>query len=408
MNTTTTPACPGVVAERPMYFSNFQGISSGTDVIGGTKLNTTYYFADVPTGAGASGRYTSYLTILNPNTTTANVTVNYFANGNQVQSQTLAVPGNARGTIAPGMVSMPQHVAAIMTSDQPVMVERPTYFTGVNGIAGAYDVVGAPKAAADWLFAEGYTGPGYREFLTIANPDPAKTASVTVTLKSGTGATNPTSLSLGPKSQMIWDVNAANIFSGSTPEVSAEVATTAAGSVVNAAARKTPTPGTPTATPTPTGAGVVVQREIYFTYKHTLPQQAVGGTDVMGQVGPAAHSSYSFAEGYTNMGYNEWLTIQNPTGNAETIYVTLVNGMARSSTQSFSVQANSRFTLDVTALVQQLFSPGTNSSANSISATVQTLDGSSFVVERPMYWDTASVSPFVTKGGSDAIGYVGG
>ena len=107
------------------------------------------------------------------------------------------------------------------------------------------------------------------------------------------------------------------------------------------------------------------------------------------------------------MGYNEWLTIQNPTGNAETIYVTLVNGMARSSTQSFSVQANSRFTLDVTALVQQLFSPGTNSSANSISATVQTLDGSSFVVERPMYWDTASVSPFATKGGSDAIGYVG-
>jgi streptogramin lyase len=427
VNKTTTPNCVGLVVERPMYFSNFHvtsstAVSSGTDVVGATTLSTTYYFADVPTGSSSSGSYTSYITVLNPNTTTANVTVNYYANGSKVQSQTLAVPATSRGTFPANAVSMPQHVAAVVTSDQPIMVERPTYFTGVNHISGAYDVVGAPQPASDWLFAEGYTGTGFQEYLTIANLDPANTASVTVTLKSGSGATNSTNLSVGPQSQTIWNVNSANTFSGSTPEVSAEVTTASSGSVAGVvhAATKTPTPspktkttptvaptGTSSPTPTPGASGIVVQRELYFTYRHTLSQTAIGGTDVMGAIGPLSHSAYNFAEGYTNTGYNTWLTIQNPTASAETIYVTVVNGAGKSSQQKYTVLANSRFTLDMTALVQQVFVPGTVSAANSISTTVQTLDGSVFVAERPLYWNTAG-SSFVTMGGSDVIGYSGG
>jgi hypothetical protein len=362
-----------------MYFSNFHGISSGTDVVGGTRMNNTYYFADVPTGAN----YTSYLTILNPNASAARVVASYYVGGRKVQVQSLIVPAQARGTIAPGMLSMP-HVAAVVTSDQPILVERPTYFTNINGISGAYDVMGASQVASDWLFAEGYTGPGYQEYLTLANLDPANTASVTITLKSGTGTTSATQISLGPESQTIWNVNTANTFSGSTPEVSAEVTTASSSS------------------------GIVVQRELYFTYKHTLAQAAKGGTDVMGQIGPASHSAYSFAEGYTNTGYNEWLTLQNPTSKDETISVSLVNGQSKTSTQSFTVHANSRFTVDVTALVQQIFNPATDSVGNSISMTVQTSDGSVFVAERPMYWNTSGISSFVTMGGSDVIGYVGG
>jgi hypothetical protein len=150
-----------------------------------------------------------------------------------------------------------------------------------------------------------------------------------------------------------------------------------------------------------------VERVLYFTYKHTLPKAAMGGTDVMGQVGPATHSAYSFAEGYTNTGYNEWLTLENPTTKEETIFATLDNGNGKSSTQSFTVHANSRFTVDVTALVQQVFNPGTNSAGNSVSMRVQTLDGSVFVAERPMYWNTSGISPFVTSGGDDIIGFTG-
>jgi hypothetical protein len=151
----------------------------------------------------------------------------------------------------------------------------------------------------------------------------------------------------------------------------------------------------------------VVQRELYFTYKHTLPQAAIGGTDVMGAIGPLSHRAYTFAEGYTNTGYNTWLTIQNPTSSAETIYVTIVNGAGKSSQQKYMALAHSRFTVDVTALVEQIFSPGTNSAGNSVSMRVQTLDGSVFVAERPMYWNTSGIPSFVTSGGSDIIGFAG-
>ncbi|GAC1394567.1 MAG: hypothetical protein NVS4B11_21060 [Ktedonobacteraceae bacterium] len=79
VNAGTTPLCKGVVAERPMYFSNYHGLSTGTDVIGSTHLSTSYYFADVPSGLS----YNSFITLLNPNITIAHVTVNYYANGHQ-------------------------------------------------------------------------------------------------------------------------------------------------------------------------------------------------------------------------------------------------------------------------------------------------------------------------------------
>ena len=47
-----------------------------------------------------------------------------------------------------------------------------------------------------------------------------------------------------------------------------------------------------------------------------------GGTDVIGQPGPAK-TSYSFAEGYTANGFNEFLTLQNPNATSETVAVTL-------------------------------------------------------------------------------------
>ncbi len=375
-----TGGCNGVMAERPMYFVNYHSLSSGTDVAGATHLSTTWYFADVPTGANV----TSFLSILNPGTASATVTANYYANGQKVQSQVITVPGMARGTIAPNTVTLPADVAAVVTSTQPVMVERPSYFYGVNGVNGAADVVGATGLANDWLFAEGYTN-GMQENLTIANVDPAnKSASVTITLKSKTGATQAFPVTVAADSQLIWNVNANNTFTNSSPEVSAEVKST--------------------------GAGIVVQREMYFQYHHSgdQPMQSQGVTDVIGQVGPASRSSYSFAEGYTNAGYNEWLTLQNPTGNTETIYVTLVNTLGKTFTQSFAVGGNSRFTVDVTLMtLQNLVPAGATFQSYEVSMTVQTLNNAPFVAERPEYFNTSG-SSFSTQGGSDIIGYAGG
>jgi endoglucanase len=386
VNTAQSGYCSGIVAERPMYFVHFQGrISSGTDVLGSTHLSNTYYFADVPGGPN----FTSYLTILNPNNASATVTVQYYANGNMVGQQSTTVPANARGTIAPGAISLPTHVAAIVTSNQQIMVERPTYFTGVavNGttVSGAYDIVGVPTLTNNWFFAEGYTGSSTQEYLTIANLNAQATATVNISLFAQTGTTKTDTITIAPNSQTIWNVNANNSFSGSTPEVSVQV--------------------------TSSGANIIVQREEYFTYKHTLTNgrttSAMGGTDVIGQPGSTTYSAYDFAEGYANTGYNAWLTLQNPTANAETIYVTLVNGYGQTHVHTFTVGAHSRFTEDIASLVQTDFNAGTDSQANSFSMTVQTLNnGGAFVAERPMYFNTSG-SSFPVQGGTDIIGYVG-
>lgn len=370
-------ACSGVVAERPVYFTNYHGLSSGTDVVGATQLAKTFYFADIPASSGID----SYLTVLNPNAQSATVTATYYANGRTVQTQQLTVPANARGTLSVNAAVSQAHVAAVVTASQAVLVERPTYFSTM----GAADIVGAQNLANDWLFAEGYTGPGFQETLTIANVDPAnKPAAVTVTLKSRTGKTQAFPLTVAAQSQTIWSVNANNTFAGSSPEVSAEVQSS--------------------------GANVVVQREMGFQYHHAVGNTTMlvpGVTDVLGQVGPASKSAYTFAEGYANTGYSEWLTIQNPTATAETIQLSIVNGNTTVYDTQLQVGANSRFTLDIASTVQaHLAIPG-NTPSFEVAMTVQTLNnGGRFVAERSMYWNTSG-SGFPTIGGSDVVGYTG-
>jgi hypothetical protein len=131
----------------------------------------------------------------------------------------------------------------------------------------------------------------------------------------------------------------------------------------------------------------------------------MGGTDVIGQPGPVTAMAYSFAEGYTNVDYDEWLTLQNPTSDPEMIFVTLLNADGRLFTQGFTVVAQSRLTVDITGMtLQHLIVPGDTFKGYEISMAVQSSDGP-FVAERPMYWNTG---PGGTQGGSDVIGYIGG
>jgi streptogramin lyase len=382
--------CLGVVSERPMYF-NYHGDVSGSDVVGATHTARSFYFADIASGGG----YTSYITILNPpGGQPASVTATYYANGTQVGSQSISVNAGARGTIAPGaLAGLPQHCAAVVTASQPVVVERPVYFSHINGgiagsVSGASSVVGSQILQHEWFLAEGYAGTSSsggrtQENLVISNLD-AKVnaaANVTINLEYLDGTRHAFMVAVQPRSQVIWNVNAQGV-GATSPEVSADV--------------------------TSTGAGIVVEREMFFQYVHTLNGQtlhASGGTDVTGQIG--TYRSYSFAEGYSNKGYNEWLTLQNPTANLETIYLTMINGDGNVYTQSFAVAPNTRFTQDISALtLAHLVQPGDDFHAYEVSITVQTLDGSLFVAERPMYWNTAG-SSFATQGGNDAFGYNG-
>ena len=123
------PGCAGIVAERPMYFT-YRGIQSGSDVMGATRLETSFYFADVPTQGGSSSFVTSSLSILNPpGGSSSLVTATYYANGSQVGVQSIIVASGARGNLYPGKLSMPAHVTASISATQPVLLERPSYMS---------------------------------------------------------------------------------------------------------------------------------------------------------------------------------------------------------------------------------------------------------------------------------------
>lgn len=390
VNSVATPNCTGIVAERPMYF-NALGTNSGSDVLGVTNLGTTFYIADVAVGAQQKGgSYSSFIPILNPptNAQPATVTATYYLNGVQVGQQQTVVPVGTRGTIFPNSYqpALPGHVAVVVTSSQPVAVERPTYFSNINGgnagtVSGGADVIAVQSLSNDWLFAEGYTGGQFQEYFVIANLDTSANTQAQVTIKlepqSG-GSISPVQITVNPLSQVIWDVNPA----APNQSVSAEISST--------------------------GAKIVVEREMFFRYLHNANGRSLssaGGTDVLGQVGPASTVLYSFAEGYVNTGYDEWLTLQNPTSNQETVWITLYNAMGTTYTYTVTVGANSRATQDIVYVVlHNLYHNGDGYKGLEVSMTVQTtsVNGGPIVVERPMYWNAAG-----TQGGSDIIGYTG-
>jgi len=367
-----------------MYFVNFMGVSSGSDVVGATSTGTDFYFADMPTLPG----YNTYITILNPSSSNAaNITVNYYAGGKLVGTQAQSVPANSRGTIIPTRFT--QRVEAVVTSDSPVVIERPSYFSGINAgnagtVTGAASVIGAQNPASDWRFAEGYTGGQFQEYLMLANFGTSDTTAQVV-LEYTNGHTQTISVRVAAQSQAVLDVNASNAHPGGICDVSPCQVTSEVSAEITG------------------GSNIVTEREMFFHYTDGHGLNAVGGTDVTGMIASSA-SAYTFAEGYTNTGYNEWLTLQNPTGNVETISVLLVNGLGHSYSQEFLMAAHSRFTVNITSMVaQNLVNSGEGYQAYEVSMIVQSSSGA-FVAERPMYWDTGMQG---TQGGSDVIGYSG-
>ncbi len=390
-----TTGCAGVVVERPMYF-NYHGVTSGSDVLGTTTLGQSFFLADVPTKAGNSSFATSYLTVLNPSTTTnAFVTVTYYAAGQALSAQTLYVAPGARGTIYPGTLPF-AHVAASISVNIPVAVERSTYTQNMTegnaGVVSTAASVNAAQTLSDhWLFAEGYTGGQYQENLVLSNLTNAPTTA-TITLEYQNGHNQAVAVPVPADSQVIENINTLNTTPtgtcdvnpcATTPEVSADV--------------------------TATSASLVVERQMFFHYTHTLPNTSInvtttGGSDVIGGL-VAATSVARFAEGYTNAGYNEWITLQNPTMANETLTLTLVNEYGRTYTENILVTAKTRQTVDITDKVRSnMVQAGDDFRAYQISATVQvTTPGDTFVAERPMYFHTQQNN----QGGTDVVGFTG-
>ncbi|MHB8895707.1 MAG: LamG domain-containing protein, partial [Candidatus Geothermincolia bacterium] len=188
------------VAERAQYYNT--GVYCGGDVSSGlAEPAQSLSFAEGTTRAG----YTEWLSLFNPNSDVANVSVQYmFADGNgKVTEHT--VPPLTRYTVSVAAECGPEKdVSCFLTSDAPIVGERPVYFS-VGGRNGGHLGVGAANSSRAFFFAEGTTRQGYSEYLCIQNPDanPSKTR---IEYLLGDGRTISQDLTLPPRSRTTLDV----------------------------------------------------------------------------------------------------------------------------------------------------------------------------------------------------------
>jgi hypothetical protein len=313
-------------------------------------LPTTWYFAEGYTGAG----FDEYLTIMNPNNDAANVEITYYLASGGPQMKSITVPARTRYTVTvhgtSEGVGRGQAVAAkvVSTNNVGIVVERPIYFTYGNGVTGGHNVMGVNSPRQTWYFAEGYTGAGFDQYLTILNPNPTP-ADVTITYYLTDGTTQVANLTVDATRRATVVVHDTAQGVGRDKAVSAKVTTT-------------------------NGGGIVVERPMYFTYNGTI----TGGHNVMGAA--SAGLTWYFAEGYTGAGFDQYLTIMNPNTAAAQVTITYYLSSGATQQKTLTVDGNSRATVTVHGTTDGV---GRN---QAVAAKVASTNNVTIVVERPMYF----------------------
>ena len=177
---------------------------------------TSWLFAEGSTAAP----FQTFLTVLNPQGGTANVTATFFgSNGQRLGRRTLTLAARNRATLRVNdIVPHRSGVASVVTSDRPVVVERPEYFGSPNnaGVAGS-DVFGRTSAARQWSIPGGVLRGGDSEFLLLYNPSP-RAVPVDITFYKGTnGRTVTTRVTVPAQARYTFDVTAFQRGTSSVP-----------------------------------------------------------------------------------------------------------------------------------------------------------------------------------------------
>jgi len=330
-----------IVAERPMYFNYHGAWKGGTVELGVKQPNKEWYLAEGATHPG----FEEWICIQNPGSASASVGITYMFPGGKTQQQNLTVSPNSRSTVDVNFaVGLYKDVSARVTSNQPIIVERPMYFMYHEAWDGGSVESGVSTLSKTWYLAEGATQPGFEEWISLMNPGLAQT-NVKITYMFPGGATQVQHLSMPPTSRETVLVNK---IVGPNKDVSAMVEADQA---------------------------IIAERPMYFMYHGAW----AGGHSQVGAT--SANTSWFLSEGTTRSNqydgaFEEWISIQNP-GNApaHVNFKYMFTGGATQDAQK-TVAAHSRETV----LVNGVVGPDRD-------VSVQLDSDQPIVVERPMYYN---------------------
>lgn len=361
-----------LAAERPLYFRSrlAGGVDGGTTVPGARDPSTTHLFAE---GTVRDG-FQEFLTLQNPLTRTAAVTIDFQAADDagtpvDVPPLRLTVAALTRVTVDVNLhlylsrVPSPVNLSARVASDVPIVAERPLYFRSplAGGVDGGTTVVGVHAPSQSAFFAEGTVRDGFVEFLTLQNPGPTTLANLDFQASDDRGATVP----IRPVTLFL----AAN--SRATVNLAETLARLGVALPVNLSVKVT------------AGQPIVAERPLYF--RSPLAGGVNGATTVVGVAAPSLR--FDFAEGTVRAGFQEFLTLQNPTAEAALATASFQgagdDGTAVSvPSMGVAVPAGSRVTVDVNAFVR---SAGISAA---VDLSAQVVSDRPIVAERVLYFST--------------------
>jgi len=296
-----------VVAERPMYFTYQHKWKGCTITSGSTSLEQSWYFAEGCTREG----FEEWLLLANPGDEDTIASIFLILEDGSITPVTMNLPAHTRQTLLVNqVVGQGRDVGARVEAAKPICAERVMYFKYHGIWAGGHASSGLSQPRKTYLFAEGYTGGGFEEWLSLYLPGGNSTgADITLNCLFQGGSEQPFKVHLDPDHRLTLNINQ---LVGTGKDVSMELSA---------------------------DEPFLAERPMYFNYNGYCR----GGHVSKGI--EAAGTKWYLAEGTTRPGFQTYLCLMNP--GQEEAKVSLDYVATSSLHQQLSIPSRSRLTIDV-------------------------------------------------------------
>jgi Tol biopolymer transport system component len=344
-----------VVVDRTMTWdSTGYGAHAETAIL---APSTTWHLAEGAT----HGAFDLFYLLQNPNGARANVTIDYLRQAPLAPvSKTYAVEPNTRMTIpvdGEGSELEAVDVAAAITSDLPIVVERAMYSTrpGQPAFAAGHGAAGVTAPALRWFLAEGATGTFFDLYVLVGNPN-TTASNLKVTYLLPSGAPFEKTYSVGPRQRLTIYVQDEDARLANTPV-----------SVIVESTNNQP---------------VVVERAMWWPKDQWHEAHVSAGATTTG-------TRWALADGEVSsdaFATETYILIANTSTTAGTATVTLLEEGGTPTQVIVDLQASSRVNVPVSGLL-----PPSAGGRRRFGALVES-NGVEIVVERAMYSNAGGIT----------------
>ncbi len=303
----------------------------------------TRYLAEGATGSFFDTR----VVLANPAATPARVLFRFLTQSGQVVRHFLLIPATSRRTIDLGLLAglLSANVSTVIESDVHVVVDRTMRWDQVSR-GGAHAESSSPAPSLTWYLAEGATHGAFSLFYLIQNPSQTQSAQVRIRYLLPAGAPIEQDVTVAPNTRATVQVD-------DQPGLGA----TDVSGVVQSL----------------NGVPIIVERAMYSSAAGLF----AAGHGSAGVTSPSLQ--WFFAEGATGSFFDTFVLLANPNASVAEVTATYLRPSGQTITRDYTLQPNSRTTINVQEQSPQL-------DATAVSVQLASTNGVTFLAERSMWW----------------------